>query len=107
MLKATRKKRLNRRLGGDIAIFVFLGLVGAFMLLPFIYALVQSVKPLDEIFIFPPRFFVTSPTLENFSSLFKLAGTSWVPFTRYLFSPPWRRFPWRSSASPAAARFFR
>ena len=86
MLKTTHKKRLNRRLGGDVAIFVFLGLVGAFMLLPFIYALVQSVKPLDEIFIFPPRFFVTSPTTENFTSLFKLAGTSWVPFSRYLFN---------------------
>ena len=86
MRKLTRKKRLHRKLGGDIGIFVFLGLVGAFVLLPFVYALVQSIKPLDEIFIFPPRFFVTSPTTENYESLFKLANTSWVPFSRYLFN---------------------
>ena len=82
----TSKKRLNRKIGGDIAIFIFLALVGAFMLLPFVYSIVQSVKPMSEIFIFPPRFFVRNPTLENFSSLFQMVNTAWVPFLRYLFN---------------------
>lgn len=86
MLKATKKKRLNRRLGGDVGIFIFLCLIGAFMLLPFVYAIVQSIKPMDEIFIFPPRFFVHNPTGENYTSLFRMVNTSWVPFTRYLFN---------------------
>ncbi len=80
------KKRLNRKIGGDIAIFIFLALVGAFMLLPFIYSIVQSLKPMSEIFIFPPRFFVRNPTTENFSSLFQMVNTAWVPFLRYLFN---------------------
>ena len=82
----TSKKRLNRKIGGDIAIFIFLALVGAFMLLPFVYSIVQSIKPMSEIFIFPPRFFVRNPTLENFSSLFQMVNTAWVPFLRYLFN---------------------
>ena len=82
----TSKKRLNRKIGGDIAIFIFLALVGAFMLLPFVYSIVQSIKPMSEIFIFPPRFFVRDPTLENFSSLFQMVNTAWVPFLRYLFN---------------------
>ena len=82
----TSKKGLNRKIGGDIAIFIFLALVGAFMLLPFVYSIVQSIKPMSEIFIFPPRFFVRNPTLENFSSLFQMVNTAWVPFLRYLFN---------------------
>ena len=82
----TSKKRQNRKIGGDIAIFIFLALVGAFMLLPFVYSIVQSIKPMSEIFIFPPRFFVRNPTLENFSSLFQMVNTAWVPFLRYLFN---------------------
>lgn len=82
----TSKKRLNRKIGGDIAIFIFLALVGAFMLLPFVYSIVQSINPMSEIFIFPPRFFVRDPTLENFSSLFQMVNTAWVPFLRYLFN---------------------
>ena len=82
----TSKKRLNRKIGGDIAIFIFLALVGACMLLPFVYSIVQSIKPMSEIFIFPPRFFVRDPTLENFSSLFQMVNTAWVPFLRYLFN---------------------
>ena len=82
----TSKKRLNRKIGGDIAIFIFLALVGAFMLLPFVYSIVQSIMPMSEIFIFPPRFFVRDPTLENFSSLFQMVNTAWVPFLRYLFN---------------------
>ena len=79
-------KKLNRKIGGDIAIFILLGVVGAFMLLPFVYAILQSFKPMEEIFIFPPRFFVNNPTTENFYQLTQLAANSWVPFTRYIFN---------------------
>ena len=56
------------------------------MALPFIYAILQSFKPLDEIFIFPPKFFVVNPTTENYTQLIRLASNSWVPFLRYLFN---------------------
>jgi len=79
-------KRLNRSFGGDAGIFLFLALAGAFSVLPLIYSVLQSLKPLDEIFRFPPRFFVVRPTLENFNQLFQMTANLWVPFTRYLFN---------------------
>lgn len=56
------------------------------MFLPMLYVIMQSLKPLDELWMFPPRFYVTNPTLENFSDLFALMNTSWVPFSRYIFN---------------------
>lgn len=56
------------------------------MVLPMIYAVVTSLKPNNELWIFPPRFYVSNPTFENFRNLFKLLDTDWVPFTRYLFN---------------------
>lgn len=84
----TRKHKvvLNRSVGGDIGINVLLIIMGAFMFLPMLYVIMQSLKPLDELWMFPPRFYVVSPTLKNFSDLFKLMSTSWVPFSRYIFN---------------------
>lgn len=84
----TRKHKvvLARSVGGDAGITVVLAILGAFMFLPMLYVIMQSLKPLDELWRFPPRFFVTSPTLKNFKDLFNLMNTSWVPFTRYIFN---------------------
>ena len=84
----TRKHKvvLNRSAGGDAGITFMLVVLGAFMFLPMIYAISQSLKPLDELFMFPPRFFVTKPTLDNYGDLFMLMNTSWVPFSRYIFN---------------------
>lgn len=56
------------------------------MVLPMIYALNNAFKPLDELFVFPPRFFVRHPTIQNFSDLFNIMSNSWVPFSRYIFN---------------------
>ena len=77
---------LNRSAGGDAGITFMLVVLGAFMFLPMVYAISQSLKPLDELFMFPPRFFVTKPTLDNYGDLFMLMNTSWVPFSRYIFN---------------------
>ena len=77
---------LNRSAGGDTGITIVLALLGAFMFLPMYYVVIQSLKPLDELFMFPPKFIVMKPTLENFSDLFTLMGDSWVPFSRYIFN---------------------
>jgi ABC-type glycerol-3-phosphate transport system permease component len=47
---------LNRSVGGDIGITVFLSIMGVFMFLPMLYVLMQALKPLDELWMFPPRF---------------------------------------------------
>ena len=77
---------LNRSAGGDTGITIMLGLLGVIMFFPMYYVVVQSLKPLDELFMFPPRFYVMSPTFDNFSDLFTLMSDSWVPFSRYIFN---------------------
>ena len=77
---------LNRSLGGDIGINAVLLLMGAFMFLPMLYTILQAFKPLDELWMYPPRFFVRNPTWNNFKTLFNLMSTSWVPFSRYIFN---------------------
>jgi ABC-type sugar transport system, permease component len=81
-----KAKRLNRSVGGDVGINLLLIIFGLFMFLPMVYAISQSLKPLDELWMFPPRFIVRNPSLKNFSDLFLLMSTSWVPFSRYIFN---------------------
>lgn len=77
---------LNRTLAGDVGINIMLLIIGTLMALPMVYNIMQAFKPLNEMFLYPPRFFVVNPTLKNFSDLFRLMGTSWVPFSRYIFN---------------------
>ena len=84
----TRKHKvvLSRSAGGDAGITVLLTLLGAFMFLPMFYVLMQSLKPLDELWMYPPKFIVMNPTFGNYKDLFILMDDSWVPFTRYIFN---------------------
>lgn len=84
-LKGTNKMA-GRRLGGTIFIFLFLLLLGAFMVFPIYYAAVNSIKPVQELFIFPPKLIVQDPTIDNFRDLFEVVGNLWVPFPRYIFN---------------------
>lgn len=82
-----KKKRVNGSLGGDICIFVFLVILGAFMVFPLYYSVIQSLKPVEELFVFPPKLYVLNPTGNNFSDMFKVAASSWqVPLSRYIFN---------------------
>lgn len=80
------KRKINRSTGGNFAAFVFLAIFGCFMALPLIYSISNSLKPLDELWMYPPRFFVENPTFKNFRDLFTLMNFSWIPFSRYLFN---------------------
>ena len=75
-----------RSTGGDTAVFLILLLVGMFMMLPFVYAIVQSLKPTEEIFAYPPKFFVRNPTGENYKTLSQLVDSLWIPFGRYIIN---------------------
>ncbi|WP_457792271.1 carbohydrate ABC transporter permease [Anaeromassilibacillus sp. SJQ-5] len=85
-MRSTSAKHVSRSAGGTAAIIIFLLLFGLIMALPLLYTILQSLKPLDELFIFPPRFFVRRPTLENFIQLKNITSDLWVPFSRYLFN---------------------
>ncbi len=56
------------------------------MLAPLVYMASTAVKPISELFLFPPRFFPINPTFINFRDLLLITGTSFVPFSRYIFN---------------------
>jgi ABC-type glycerol-3-phosphate transport system permease component len=88
-IKKPRKKgrrMVNRSRSGDIFIMAILTLFGLFFAYPLVYAINNAFKPLNEIFLFPPRLFVRQPTLNNFQDLFIIMSKSWVPFSRYIFN---------------------
>ena len=81
-----KRRKPNRSIGGDIALYFFLVLVALIMVFPIVYAVSSALKPLDELFMFPPRIFPRNPTINNFTDLFVTLGKSWVTFSRYLFN---------------------
>ena len=85
-LARRRITRRNRSIGVDIALTVFLGIFGIISVLPLWLIVVNAFKPLNEVFMFPPKFYVVNPTMDNFLDLFQLIGNSWVPFSRYIFN---------------------
>ncbi len=84
--KLIKRRKPNRSVAGDIALYLFLLLVAFVMAFPIIYAVSSALKPLDELFRFPPTIFAKHPTIDNFSDLFVTMGKSWVTFSRYLFN---------------------
>ena len=79
-----KKLYLNRSAAGNVTINIFLVLMGSFMVLPMVYVISNALKPLNELWYYPPRFFPENPTLTNFRDLFSMMNDSWVPFSRYL-----------------------
>ena len=80
------RKKSNRSTIATAFIFLFLFAIEAFMMLPLIYSVMTALKPLDELYAYPPKFFVVRPTLSNFKLLFKLTANLSVPFSRYVFN---------------------
>ena len=62
-------KRYTRSTVGNFFYFFFIIAAGCISILPLVYCICTSFKPLDEILIFPPRFFVIRPTLANYAAL--------------------------------------
>lgn len=76
----------NRSAAGTAVVFLILLFTSLLMMMPFVYSIVQSLKPMEELFAFPPKFFVQNPTAENYQKLFQLTENLWVPFSRYVFN---------------------
>ncbi|SKA87838.1 carbohydrate ABC transporter membrane protein 2, CUT1 family [Clostridium sp. USBA 49] len=70
----------------QIKFYIILFPIVTFMILPILYIIFNAFKPIDELFVYPPRFITKRPTLENFIRLFNTAGTSNIPASRYLFN---------------------
>ena len=82
--KKSAVKRYTRSKAGNFALVFFLVAGGLFSMLPLIYCVSTSFKPLDELLIFPPRFLVHRPTIGNYTILPDLMASLKVPLSRYV-----------------------
>ncbi len=80
------RRRIRRIRISRILLYLCMLLLVLFTMLPLIYIVVSAFKPLDELFVYPPRFYVKHPTLQNFSQFFKAVDTAAVPFSRNIFN---------------------
>jgi len=71
---------------GQIKIILMILPLALFMLFPIVFIFCHSFKPMDELFAYPPKLFVTRPTLDNFGNLFKSAANSSLPLSKYVFN---------------------
>jgi len=62
-------------------IYVFLIIGAITMAIPYLWMLISSFKPLDEIQAYPPSFIINNPTIKAYKDLFKM-----IPMGRYLFN---------------------
>ena len=88
-LKVSREsqyKRYTRSKAGNFFYVLFLVAFGLFSVLPLFYSIVTSFKPLDELLVFPPTFFVKRPTIGNYLVLPDLLSNLQVPLSRYVFN---------------------
>ena len=84
--KVKKKKRLNRSWQGDLFLSIFLLLFALFSIYPLLFTIFNAFKPLNEIFIFPPKLLPNKFTFENFTELFNLIENTTIPMSRYLFN---------------------
>lgn len=81
-----RARKINRSTRGTVLLLVVLLFFAAFMILPVVLAVGNALKPLNELWEFPPRLIPKEPTLKNFSDMFNIMSGSLVPFSRYFFN---------------------
>lgn len=81
-----RSRGVSRSWAGNFLAFLFLLAIGAFIALPIYYTLISAFKPINELFLFPPRFVVYNPTWDNFKDILRVQAQSMVPVTRYAFN---------------------
>ena len=78
-------RKYTRSKFGNFMFFAFLFFFGAFSVLPLIYSVATSFKPLDELLVFPPTLFtVRRPTFNNYLALPDLISGLNVPLSRYI-----------------------
>lgn len=70
----------------QIPLYLYLVPIAAFMGAPILYIVNHAFKPMDELYAFPPRFFVSNPSFINFRNLFQQAAGSTIPISRYIFN---------------------
>ncbi len=76
----------EKRRGAMVLNYLIVIVLVVFTSLPLVYIVSSAFKPLEELTLYPPRFFVQHPTVRNFQNLVVSLGSSSVPFLRYAFN---------------------
>lgn len=71
---------------GQIKIILIILPLVIFVALPLVFIANHAFKPMEELFAFPPTFFVRNATFENFTKIMKFSRTSGIPLGRYIFN---------------------
>ena len=82
----SNKSRFSRSSFGNVVNLLFLLIIAAFMAIPVVYTVSNAFKPLNELFLFPPKLFVRDPTMENFLGINSIMRQSWIPLLRYVLN---------------------
>lgn len=77
-------KKSQRSFWGNVILGLFLIGMGFVFFFPVVYMVSQSLKPMNEMFIFPPRILVSNPTLNNYRDFLNVLANTVVPATRSL-----------------------
>ena len=70
----------------QIKFYLILVPLALIMVLPILFIFAHALKPMNELFEWPPKFYAKRPTLDNFVNLFRETSASGIPFSRYLFN---------------------
>lgn len=83
-----RKTRFNpdRFHVNQIPMYLVLVPLALFMALPIVFIINHAFKPIEELFAFPPKFFVENPVLDNFVKLGRQASAGGISISRYIFN---------------------
>lgn len=73
-------KTATRRVLGNTGAYVALVLLAVYCMFPFVWMLISSLKPRDEIRVRTPTFWISRPTLDNFTSV--LVDHNFVTYIR-------------------------
>ena len=79
-------KKIRHIKPANALLYLFMLALICFMMLPLVYMVVTAFKPIDELLIYPPRFYVSHPTFSNFINLSKALSSTTVPFSRYVLN---------------------
>ena len=83
-----RKTRFNpdRFHLNQMPMYLVLVPLALFMALPIVFIINHAFKPIDELFAFPPKFFVENPVFDNFVKLSRQASAGGISISRYIFN---------------------
>lgn len=79
-------KKSKRSFWGNVILGLFLLAMAVAFFFPVLYMVSQSLKPMNEMFIFPPKIMVQNPTFDNYRDFVNVLANTMVPVTRSLFN---------------------